>query len=246
MADILSQEEINALLEVVEECEESCDYRDIKNRDNRQVILYDFRRPNIVSKEELRYVKKIHDIFSMNLVEKLKDLNIDTEIQLHSVDQVSFGEFLMNLEAYPNIKKVIIKPFNSRMFLQMDYSLFFPLLEQLLGNDCPKMYDCTRELSELEQNIYSKTIIPLFLNSLENSWKESDFEGLNFHLKDGLEKESSSCSMIKSNTKQNEIVIHVVLEVIFGNCSGMINLAYCFDDIEDYFFYLKTKGVINE
>lgn len=56
MADILSQEEIDALLEVVDddadETEETIEKPTISHQ--RQITLYDFKRPNRVSKEQLR------------------------------------------------------------------------------------------------------------------------------------------------------------------------------------------------
>ena len=48
MADILSQEEIDALLEVVEE-EGDAPLSEKEGSDSRQIILYDFKRPNRVS-----------------------------------------------------------------------------------------------------------------------------------------------------------------------------------------------------
>ncbi len=53
MADILSQEEIDALLDVVED--EGDDVLDSSSGEllpQRQVTLYDFKRPNRVSKEQ--------------------------------------------------------------------------------------------------------------------------------------------------------------------------------------------------
>jgi len=66
MADILSQEEIDALLEVVDE-EDTLNISDDEIIDQRQIILYDFKRPNRVSKEQLRAVKGIHDKMARSL-----------------------------------------------------------------------------------------------------------------------------------------------------------------------------------
>ena len=63
MADILSQEEIDALLEVVDEDGDtsSIDVEENQQSEQRQIIVYDFKRPNRVSKEQLRAIKGIHD-----------------------------------------------------------------------------------------------------------------------------------------------------------------------------------------
>ena len=61
MADILSQEEIDALLEVVDDDDASESIGEkSKKEEQQQVIIYDFKRPNRVSKEQLRAIKGIH------------------------------------------------------------------------------------------------------------------------------------------------------------------------------------------
>ena len=55
MADILSQEEIDALLDVVDdEGDVALDTDEDNLFPQRQITLYDFKRPNRVSKEQLR------------------------------------------------------------------------------------------------------------------------------------------------------------------------------------------------
>jgi len=61
MADILSQEEIDALLDVVDDETDLFEAGEESPVSNRQVTLYDFKRPNRVSKEQLRAFRGIHD-----------------------------------------------------------------------------------------------------------------------------------------------------------------------------------------
>lgn len=100
MADILSQEEIDALLDVVDD-DESDLFDDGGNdvpSSNRQVTLYDFKRPNRVSKEQLRAFRGIHDKMARSLASQISSIMRSiVEIQLHSVDQMTYGEFLMSL-----------------------------------------------------------------------------------------------------------------------------------------------------
>ena len=68
MADILSQEEIDALLAVVdEEGEEHSDSPFVPRTKHHDVALYDFKRPNRVSKEQLRAFRGIHDKLARSL-----------------------------------------------------------------------------------------------------------------------------------------------------------------------------------
>ena len=76
MADILSQEEIDALLEVVDEDGDGADIvtSGSSHEEQRQIIIYDFKRPNRVSKEQLRAIKGIHDKLARNLASQISSV----------------------------------------------------------------------------------------------------------------------------------------------------------------------------
>ena len=90
MADILSQEEIDALLDVVEDDGDDVfegDTDSDSNTSQRQVTLYDFKRPNRVSKEQLRAFRGIHDKMARSLASQISSIMRSiVEIQLHSVE----------------------------------------------------------------------------------------------------------------------------------------------------------------
>ncbi|MDD3506211.1 MAG: flagellar motor switch protein FliM, partial [Sulfurimonas sp.] len=72
MADILSQEEIDALLDVVDdEGDEILEGTEDSLVSQRQVTLYDFKRPNRVSKEQLRAFRGIHDKMARSLASQI-------------------------------------------------------------------------------------------------------------------------------------------------------------------------------
>ena len=61
MADILSQEEIDALLQVVDDDGNGHSANIPEHTEEpKQVVIYDFKRPNRVSKEQLRGLGGIH------------------------------------------------------------------------------------------------------------------------------------------------------------------------------------------
>ena len=68
MADILSQEEIDALLDVVDdEGDDALEFEEEEVFHQKQITLYDFKRPNRVSKEQLRAFRGIHDKMARSL-----------------------------------------------------------------------------------------------------------------------------------------------------------------------------------
>ena len=117
MPEILSQEEIDALLEVVDD-EASGFSRTKAERDERNIVVYDFKRPNRVSKEQLRSIKGIHDKLARNLASQISSMMRSiVEIKLHSVDQMTYGEFLMSLPSPTSFNVFSMKPLDGNCVL---------------------------------------------------------------------------------------------------------------------------------
>ena len=96
MKRTLSQAEIDALLlaaagrgDEAERAHQSSD---------RSVTRYNFRRPDRVSKEQLRSLHFLHDRYAVNLSSSLSAfLRAVTEVSMVSVEQFAYSEFLMSL-----------------------------------------------------------------------------------------------------------------------------------------------------
>ncbi len=61
MAKILSQDEIDALLSTVSE--EESETEGFEGGQSRRAVLYDFKHPNLISKEQMRLLENIHENF---------------------------------------------------------------------------------------------------------------------------------------------------------------------------------------
>ncbi len=217
MADILSQEEIDALLEVVDE-EESGDISVDDVIDQRQIILYDFKRPNRVSKEQLRAVKGIHDKMARNLSSQISAIMRSiVEIQLHSVDQMTYGEFLMSLPSPTSFNVFSMKPLDGSGVIEINPSIAFPMIDRLLGGK-GESFEATRELTDIELNLLD-AILRIITQKLREAWAPIT------EIYPNVETKESSPNVVQI-VSQNEIVIMVVMELIVGNSSGMINICY--------------------
>ncbi len=217
MADILSQEEIDALLEVVDE-EETADISADEIIDQRQIILYDFKRPNRVSKEQLRAVKGIHDKMARNLSSQISAIMRSiVEIQLHSVDQMTYGEFLMSLPSPTSFNVFSMKPLDGSGIIEINPSIAFPMIDRLLGGK-GESFDANRELTDIELNLLD-AILRIITQKLRAAWEPIT------DMYPNIETKESSPNVVQI-VSQNEIVIMVVMELIVGNSSGMINICY--------------------
>ena len=236
MADILSQEEIDALLEVVDDETETGVEHDNGYYDNRQVILYDFKRPNRVSKEQLRAVKGIHDKMARNLASQISAIMRSiVEIQLHSVDQMTYGEFLMSLPSPTSFNVFSIKPLDGNCIIEINPSIAFPMIDRLLGGT-GESYEYSRELTDIELNLLD-AILRIIMQRLKDSWAPIT------DMYPNVESKESSANVVQI-VSQNEIVIMVVMEIIIGNSSGMINLCYPVIYLESILSRLANRDIM--
>lgn len=219
MADILSQEEIDALLDVVDdESEELFDGGDEPATLNRQVTLYDFKRPNRVSKEQLRAFRGIHDKMARSLASQISSIMRSiVEIQLHSVDQMTYGEFLMSLPNPTSFNVFSFKPLEGSGIIEINPSIAFPMLDRLLGGK-GEPFDASREFSDIELSLF-ETILRVMMSTLKEAW------GPVMEIFPNIESKESSPNVVQI-VAQNEIVVMVVMEIIIGQSSGMMNICY--------------------
>ena len=234
MADILSQEEIDALLEVVDDSAENNVTSD--NDDSQKVMIYDFKRPNRVSKEQLRSIKSIHDKLARNLSSHISTvLRTIIEINLQSVDQMTYGEFLMSIPSPTSFNIFSMKPLEGDAVLELNPSIVFPMLDRLLGGE-GKQYEIDRELSDIELNLLD-TILRMIMSKLKESWESV----LEFY--PTIEAKETSPNVVQI-VAQNEIVIIIVLEVSIGDVSGMINIAYPVIFLESILSKMSSRDII--
>ncbi|MCX8083384.1 MAG: flagellar motor switch protein FliM [Calditerrivibrio sp.] len=219
MADILSQEEIDALLSTVADTglkdEAFAPEVDFVPK---KISVYDFRRPDRVSKEQIRSIRNLHDKFARNFSSSLSNfLRTITDVNLVSVDQMTYGEFLMSLPDPTNFNIISLIPLDGSAVLEINPSLVFPIVDKLLGGPGLPMYK-VRELTALEQHIM-ESIIYLILKELEDTWKQV-LPNIKFR-----KEITENSPQVVQIVAQNEVVILVVFEVKFSDVSGMINLC---------------------
>ena len=237
MADILSQEEIDALLEVVDD-DDASEFigEKSKKEEQQQVIIYDFKRPNRVSKEQLRAIKGIHDKLARNLASQISSvMRSIVEIRLHSVDQMTYGEFLMSLPSPTSFNVFSIKPLDGNCVLEINPSIAFPMIDRLLGGN-GEGFETSRELTDIEVNLLD-AILRMMMQRLKESWS------MITDMYPNVEAKESSPNVVQI-VSQNEIVIMVVMEIIVGNSSGMINICYPVIYLEPILSRLANRDIM--
>ncbi len=238
MAEILSQEEIDALLEVVED--EEVNPEELEKTpdilEQRQITLYDFKRPNRVSKEQLRSIRALHDKMARNLASDISSLMRSiVEIQLHSVDQMTYGEFLMSLPSPTSFNVFSFKPLDGKGVIELNPSIVFPMIDRLLGGPGVP-FDANREFTDIELNLLEQ-ILRVITQNMKDVWSPI------MEVFPIIEAKESSPNVVQI-VAQNEIVIMVVMEIIIGQTSGMMNICYPVISIESLLPKLASRDLM--
>lgn len=236
MAKILSQEEIDSLLNVVEEDGGVGAIDKTEVIQEKQVVVYDFRRPNRVSREQLRSFRSIHDKMARNLSNQISAIMRSiVEITLHSVEQMTYGEFLLSLPTPTSFNVFSMKPLDGAGVLEMNPSIAFPMIDRLLGGRGDQ-YSDAREFTNIELNLLD-TILSQIMKNLKESWAAVA------EIFPAIEAKESSPNVVQI-VAQNEVVVMVVMEIVIGHSSGMMNICYPVISLETILSRLSSRDLM--
>ncbi|OGI11151.1 MAG: flagellar motor switch protein FliM [Candidatus Margulisbacteria bacterium GWF2_35_9] len=236
MSNILSQEEINALLMgVLDEAD------DVANDDSthhsskptyveefQHVTKYDFRRPNKFSKDLLRILKGFHDnmarLFSASLSVYLRQ---DVKIHLTYIEQHTYSEYIE--DSNESSLYYIISFIDDQAILSLDVNIALLLVEKILGGEGYSVNTDRTEPTEIEMVILRNILDKLFHHQKE-SWGD-------------IMKDLPRIITVENNPRvihlvqPNDIVLKMVFEVSIGDGVGIF--TYCIP-------YIALEHVMNQ
>jgi flagellar motor switch protein FliM len=184
----------------------------------KRAVPFDFRRPDRIAKSQLRAIHQLHDNFVRNLVSSLSAyLRSYLIINLVSVEQLSYSEFLECLPSPTCIASLGLKPYDGNAVLELNSSLIFPILEILLGGDGKMQYSAQREVTEIEQ-VLLEGLFRLILHDLHEAW--TFVTQIEFSI-ETVETEPQFLQILAPT----EAVVAVAIEIRIGDSIGMMNIA---------------------
>lgn len=185
---------------------------------SKRAALFDFRRPDRIAKSQLRAIHQLHDNFVRNLVSSLSAyLRSYLIINLVSVEQLSYSEFLECLPSPTCIASLGLKPYDGNAVLELNSSLIFPILEILLGGDGKLQFSAEREITEIEQ-VLLDGLLRLILRDLHEAW--TFVTPIDFTI-ENIETEPQFLQILAPT----EAVVAVAIEIRIGDSLGMMNIA---------------------
>lgn len=183
-----------------------------------QAETYDFRRPDRIAKDQLRAIHTLHENFSRSLASSLSAyLRAYVVVNLVSVEQLSFAEFLQILPSPSILTALGMRPYDGSAVLEMNPSLVFPIIEMLLGGAGKVTARMDREITEIEASIL-EGVYRIILKDLKDAW--AGVASLAFSI-EARETEPQMLQILAPN----EAIVGISIEIRIGETSGMLNLG---------------------
>ena len=214
---ILSQEEIDALVASTAGQLKEEDARHAASASVDGITAYNFRRPDRVSKEQLRSLHFLHDRFAKNLSTSMSAfLRAMTNVSIMSVEQFTYSEFLMSLPDPTAFYSIAMAPLDAVGALELNPPVAFAMVDRMLGGtgDSPVP---NRALTEIEQNVMD-SVVKLMLEHLTETWRA--ITDVRFRIQ-GRETRPQMLQV----TGLNEGVILLAFDISVGEGHGMLNIS---------------------
>jgi flagellar motor switch protein FliM len=159
-SELLSPEEISKLLDADGGAKEK----------RPRVAPYNFRRPDRFSKDQVRALYLLHDLFAHNISTSLPVfLRVASEIALMSVEQQSYGDFVQSLSDPTAIFTLALDPLPGVAALELDPEIAFPIIDRMLGGAGAELTE-TRAATEIEQKLLEGFLKPV-IDDLREAWR---------------------------------------------------------------------------
>ncbi|MDZ4857357.1 MAG: flagellar motor switch protein FliM [Candidatus Hydrogenedentes bacterium] len=218
MADILSQEEVDLLLSAVSKGEvEPPAAEDLMPPDRHDLVHYDFRRPERVSKEQLKGLQSLFEAFARELSIMLPPfLRQVVRADLVSIDQLTYDEFILSVARPTSLSIINMAPLEGNAVIELSPAIVFPIVDRILGGKGVTLAKA-RELTEIENRIVHRVML-MILDSLRRSWEQLiEFKLTVIH--------QESDPLIVQIVAGSEMVILVAYEIHIGDMVGSMNMC---------------------
>ncbi len=232
MGDVLSQAEIDNLLQAISSGEIDAD--DIKEDAGKNVKEYDFKRPAKFSKEHLRTLEIIFEHYGRLLSTNYPVyLRKNVQVSVVNSEALTFSEFTNSLSNPVILGVVNFLPLNGNIMIELSATLGFAMIDRLLGGQGDPL-EKNREFSEIELSLVEK-MVAVSVSLLREPWKNV-VEELN-PLLERVETNPQFAQIIAPT----EMIAIVTLNIKIGEVEGLMNVCLPYFTLESIMDKLNTK-----
>ncbi len=233
MNEVLSQDEIDQLLTAISSGEsETDDFKSVSS--TRKIKIYDFKRPDKFSKEQLRTVSNMHETFARLTTTSLSaQLRSLVHVHVASVDQLTYEEFIRSIPTPTTLAVINMDPLKGNAVLEIDPTITFCMIDRLFGGRGATTGNKNRDLTDIEQEVMEGVIVRILANMRE-AWTQV------IDLRPRFAQMETNPQFAQI-VPPNEMVVLVTLETKVGDEEGMMNFCIPYIVIEPIISKLSSQ-----
>lgn len=179
---------------------------------------FDLSHLDRIPKPQLRAIHMVHENFVKNLASSLSAyLRTYVGLNLISLEQISYSEFLDSLSFPTGMAYVSMAPYQGTALLEINMNLMFTLIELMMGSKGRTPPRVQRKMTDIEKSI-AQTLLRVILRDLKNAW--ASVANIEFAV-----QSLSSEPQLVHVLAPAEAVIVVAVDIRIGAVSGLMNLA---------------------
>ena len=230
--DVLSQSEIDKLLSALSDGSVSAE--EVKaEEEERKVKVYDFKRPDRFSKDQIRTLFMLHESFSRLLNTYLSaSLRTMVEIEVLSVEQLTYQEFVQSMGNPSVIGILALPPLKGNIIIEVGTDLAFAYIDRVFGGE-GKSGVKSRALTDIETAVMRR-----FIDTVTNYFKEAWSNVVEFRPNFETMETNPQFAQI---VPPSDMVVLVTIHIKMGDVDGMMNICIPYLVLEPVMSKLTTS-----
>src|SRR6478609_8142593 len=177
MSDVLDQSEVDALLAAVDSSSSPASGGAGTPRvfssggtTSAEVQVYDFKRPERVSKDQMRALEALHEGFGRNFGAALSGyLRTIIEVSVAHIEQLTYSEFIHSLPNPTCFNLLKADQLDGQLCLEISPLIIYPVIDRLLGGSNADLFIPQRPLTQIEQRLVTR-ITDRAMQHLSEAW----------------------------------------------------------------------------
>lgn len=238
---LLDQSEIDALLAGgvadVDRADESSVMIYSRHRHDEPIEVrpYDFKRPERVSKDQMRALQTVHEAFARNFGASLSGfLRTIVEVKVATCEQMTYSEFTSGLPNPTSFNLIESTALEGQMCLEISPLIIYPIIDRLLGGTSQDLFIPQRPMTAIETRLIGN-VTTRGLAALAEAWagvKEMEFEIV----------ATESNPQLVQIVPPNEVVVVLGFELKTSSRAGTMNLCIPYNVIEPVVEELSSQS----
>lgn len=243
MADVLDQSEVDALLAAASQgltaeqprVDGRVFTRARRNATALEIKSYDFKRPERVSKDQMRALQTLHEGFARNFGASLSGfLRTIVEVKVATCEQMTYSEFTSGLPNPTSFNLVEAEGLEGQMCFEVSPLIIYPIIDRLLGGNSQDLFIPQRPMTLIETRLIGN-VTTRALSTLAEAWINIG----QFAFKVAATESNPQLVQI---VPPNEVVVVIGFELKMSTRAGTMNLCIPYNVIEPLMGQLSSQS----